>query len=84
MTVRSLDFIPIEMDSRCRYLSMNSISKGLSSTLWRINKCALRMEIRTPAFAIIYVRDNGDFNTSRACRVEEWIGDIFWSKSTVN
>ena len=48
------------------------------------NKCALRTEIRTPAFAIIYVRDNGDFNTSRACGVEEWVGDIFWSKSTVN
>ena len=65
MTVRSLDFILMEMDSRCRYLSMNSIAKG-PLFYFVENKCAVRMEIRTPAFAVIYARDNGDFNTSRA------------------
>ena len=70
MTERSLDFILIEMDSHCRYLSMNSISKGplfyfVENKLGAL--FAVRMEIRTPAFAIIYARDNGDFNTSRAC-----------------
>ena len=55
----------MEMDSRCRYLSMNSIAKG-PLFYFVENKCAVRMEIRTPAFAVIYARDNGDFNTSRA------------------
>ena len=80
MTQRSLDFILIEMDSHCRYLSTNSISKA-PLFYFLEDKCAVRMEIRTPAFAVINARDNGDFNTSRACEEIQPVhpkGDQSW------
>lgn len=49
---------------------MNSISKG-SHFCFVENKYAVRMEVRTPTFAVMYTRDNSGFDTGRVCRVEE-------------
>ena len=59
---------------------MNSISKA-PLFYFVENKCAVRMEIRTLAFAVINARDNGDFNTSRACEEIQPVhpkGDQSW------